>query len=345
MFKRLLLVEMLIAMLSLPVFANETGGASSSAIVDESDTGSESAVIPGLITADSDPKCVKDTLGTAENGAEVIFKAIYRAKKYSCGAGYYLKGSTAACVQCLTGYYCDGVTNVDFTGEDLGLNMCNTGFDYSDESATTAQQCFKITEVSCATKNPYTHGHGTAVYANANAQCKQYDGNTACDLIDANACNMVDLSCDPGYTKDTVDGELQCVRSAVHCDAGTYLPAGSEVPVACLENSYCAGGDWDIGQSADQGITKCEPGLKSPVGAKIPEDCGHVLHIGNDKLYLHSDQQTHPSLVVEIEGQKWYANMTPISEGAKTISSDEGSKTLHIQRNGTEYTVHGRYVE
>ena len=142
-------------------------------------------------------------------------------------------------------------------------------------------------------------------------------------------------------------------RSKVECLPGTYLPANTDSCVTCLEDNYCAGGTFKILQPEDHGIVSCSTvasgGSKSPAGSKQASDCGYVLHIGDandyDKLYLHGgDKDTHPSLVVEIKGQKWYGNMTPVSEGKKTISS-RSNKRLHLQHNGIEYTAHGRDVE
>ena len=136
---------------------------------------------------------------------------------------------------------------------------------------------------------------------------------------------------------------------AVDCVPGTYLPENTNVCQVCPENSYCTGGMFQVFQSLVQGIDSCDtvkPGLKSPAGSKVATDCGKILHIGdNGKLYLHSGgKDTSPSLVVGIDGENWYANTTPISDGKKPMSADT-QKQLHINYNGKEYTVHGRDVE
>ena len=119
------------------------------------------------------------------------------------------------------------------------------------------------------------------------------------------------------------------------CPAGTYWSTETEECVICPANHYCGGNTDPI---------ECDSPLQSPPGAKLVGDCGIVLHIGDEKLYLYADKQTSPSLVVEIDGRKWYGNTTPISQGAKPMSGDT-TKTLHIKFGGAEYTVHGRYED
>jgi len=329
MFRRLLLMGLLTTILVMPAFAALPS--------------SSHPVIPA---GESEAMCISDVLGTSEDGKTVTFRAVWEPNKYNCGAGYYLNLEDAACARCLAGYYCEGFSDFSFDGTTHGLEKCDDEYPNSAESATAATDCFKVTDVSCSEKNPYIYGHGTAVYRGGDiTQCKQYYGADSCDLIGANACDIVALNCADGYESKTVDGELQCVSNKVHCEPGEYLPAGSESPAVCPADYYCTGGDYDVNPNADSGATKCAPGLKSPVGAKLLADCGHILRIGGDRLYLHSDKNTHPSLVVQIDGQPWYADMTPVSAGKKTISTDAGSKTMHMTVDGVDYTVHGRYVE
>lgn len=329
MFRQLFLTGLLTTMLTLPAFADVS-----------------SVKIPAIAASESVVMCDSDTLTTAENGATVVFKAVWKSKIYSCGPGYYLNKENAACARCLNGYYCEGFSDFPFDGTNHGLHECPEGYINSGEAATAESNCFKVVDVACADKNPYVYGKGTAVYRNSVTQCKKYAGNETCDLIDEHACDIVSLNCEQGFVAKTVEGTLRCVlETKVHCDAGEYLPAGEQVPTKCPENNYCPGGDYDFDLMQSSGIFECPEGLKAPEGAKLPEDCGHILHIDRDKLYLHSDKSTHPSLAVRIDNQDWYANTTPVSEGKKPISTEPNSRTMHIKVKGKEYTVHGRYVE
>lgn len=72
--------------------------------------------------------------------------------------------------------------------------------------------------------------------------------------------------------------------------------------------------------------------------------CSTYLHIDKDKFCLHSEKSTSPSLVVYIDGKKWYGDMTPVSQGVKPISTG-ADISWHAVVDGTEYTVHGYVAE
>ncbi|MBR0212815.1 MAG: hypothetical protein IJQ55_04380, partial [Alphaproteobacteria bacterium] len=59
-------------------------------------------------------------------------------------------------------------------------------------------------------------------------------------------------------------------------------------------------------------------------------------------IFLHKDKRTSPSLRVDIEGEAWYANTTPISEGKKLLPS---GRSFHVQTPTGEYTVHTALCE
>lgn len=222
-------------------------------------------------------------------------------------------------------------------------HMCPDG--YMGEDTESDADCYKEVSVACSTINPYEHG--TATYRNTSATCRQYYGNESvnnCESVPDSTCAVTGLTCNDGYTLISENGRLGCTQAFVECEAGTYLPANANECVVCTEDNYCLGGLYTPYQSNAQGITPCESGLKSPAGSQKAADCGYILHVGDDKLYLHADKNTSPSLVVEVEGQKWYGDATPVANGKKTIS-DDTNKTMHMEYKGTEYTVHGRYVE
>jgi hypothetical protein len=153
------------------------------------------------------------------------------------------------------------------------------------------------------------------------------------------------LVCEEGYQAKQVDGVWKCVELSVECPAGTYLSGESGRCEECLENNYCAGGTYSAESKQDQGIVPCEDGLKAPKGSRAVVDCGVILRIGGDALYMHSDKRG-PSLVVQdSKGRVWYANATPVStDGAKKVS-DGATKELHVMINGEEYTVHTSILE
>lgn len=130
------------------------------------------------------------------------------------------------------------------------------------------------------------------------------------------------------------------------CAPGQYLPENSDACVKCLADSYCSGGAIRIEGLADRdyGIVRCANGLHAQAGSRTADDCGRILHIGDSNLYLHKDKRTTPSLIVEIDGTKFYADTTPISQGEKPVSAG-AQKTLRINYKGTEYTVHSAIYE
>lgn len=137
--------------------------------------------------------------------------------------------------------------------------------------------------------------------------------------------------------------------SEYECPAGHYLPKNHtnclDDDTICAPDHYCAGGTYTYNTTQDQGAQTCPNGLKSPAGSKNENDCGHLLHIGEETLYLSKNKQTgRPSLAIRVGEQTYYANMTPISEGAKPITNGASSK-LHVISNGVHYTVHDSSVE
>ena len=348
MFKRLLLVGLLAVMLVSPGFADIPKCNGKDCIVNCSDDN----CVPK-----ETQQCTYSTLSSYGGDAgSVLLKAVWAPHEYSCGAGFYLKvtADSVSCEQCLENNYCPRFVNVPFDvmgGADYGLNSCPETFPESVAGAKTQADCYKTASVSCSVAHPYTFGNGTAVYYNDTVSCRKYAGdNSGCKLVNADSCDFEKLICDSGFIQEEVDGELRCLTANVSCLAGTYLPKGERTCSECPEDSYCAGsGDtaFTVSATQDQGIMTCDAGLKSPRGSYSVDDCGYIVHFGNnpdDKLYLHATQRTHPSLAVDIKGQTWFADMTPMDEGAKNMY-ETTTKTLHVVVDGTEYTVHTTIFE
>ena len=309
MCKRLLLAVILAAVLVMPVFANVT----------------------------TESKCDVSTLGVAEG--DVTLDANWAPRIYDCDPGYYLESLVGECTICPQGSYCEGIQDVEYDGNSYGASDCDPGWT-SDQGTVSEMGCYQTNVVSCADQNPYTYGHGSAVYANTNTTCKTYYNITGCTVEDAQACEILSLNCDEGYEQDTVNGVLQCVYSGIVCPVGTYLPQNAGGCSACPGDAYCPGGE---GNEPGRAIA-CAPGLKAPRGARSENDCGYVLHIGNDILHTHKDKRTEHSLVIKVDGVKYYADATPVSEGVKTINP-ESTETLHINIDGVEYYVHETIYE
>lgn len=122
----------------------------------------------------------------------------------------------------------------------------------------------------------------------------------------------------------------------VTCVPGKYVAANTHYCSECPENSYCIGGTFDAPLSVAQGIKACPTGLVSPQGTISSGGCGKIMHVGEDVLYLTSEQQTTPALAVKLEGKVYYAKMTP---GAKAIN-EATNTSLRTRVDGVEYSIH-----
>ena len=346
MFKRLLLVGMLAVMLVSPGFAAIAGCETDSCVV---------SCDGASCVAKDTQNCDVSTIGLYSGS--LTLRARWRALSYACEPGKFLNAESGECEVCESGYYCGGTGEISFDGIDHGAVRCDTNYPNSDAGAKTEAECYQIVPVPCSLKNPYDGGNGSAVYViadrnvqqygvdrtNSKADCKRRQGQeySECELVDSSLCEIARLECYEGYRQEEIDGEKVCVREdMVKCVAGTYLKKGERVCSKCPEDSYCAGSGDDVfamSTTQDQGIVACEEGLKSPQGASSVKDCGYVLRVGEDRIYLHKDKRTSPSLRVDIAGEAWYANATPVSEGAKPLPS---GRTFHIKTKTGEYTVH-----
>ena len=118
------------------------------------------------------------------------------------------------------------------------------------------------------------------------------------------------------------------------CTPGYYLPANMDACTQCPQNNKCVGGTYTFNETTDQGIEACaNPTPFAPAGSTICYP--HVLHIGDDVVYLKSTKLTTPSLNVGMDGDVFYANMT-------TVPTPMNANTEHylkIEYDGMIYYV------
>ena len=117
------------------------------------------------------------------------------------------------------------------------------------------------------------------------------------------------------------------------CSSGYYLPANIDECTICPANSACIGGTYSFNETTDQGIQSCANGTFSPTGSAVCYP--HILHVGNDNVYLRSTKQTTPSLNIQIGNDIFYANMTTVP----TYMNKDSSHYLHILYEGDDYYV------
>lgn len=119
------------------------------------------------------------------------------------------------------------------------------------------------------------------------------------------------------------------------CDAKTQQVAYKQETTECRQY---ADGTLVCPDSANICVCKDKP---EPF---IPDECipcnGPKVHIGNDKDYLIlcSQKRTSPSYVVEIDGVKWYADMS----NARIPISSRTTDVWHVIYDNKDYSIHER---
>ncbi len=116
------------------------------------------------------------------------------------------------------------------------------------------------------------------------------------------------------------------------CDAGYYFSENTTECVICDENHYCVGGENAV-------MEHCPDGLVSPRGTISAGECGKKFHVGEDIMYITAEKTTTPALAFKFDNKIYYAKMTPVSDGKKTMNANT-TKSFHVLHNGKEYTVH-----
>ena len=117
------------------------------------------------------------------------------------------------------------------------------------------------------------------------------------------------------------------------CSSGYYLPADSENCEICPPGSYCVGGTYTFNEAETQGIEPCPSGTFSPGGTAYCYE--HILHVGENMVYLKHTKLTTPSLNVGMDDGVFYANMTTIP----TLMNRDSEHYLKIKYDNTIYYV------
>ena len=137
---------------------------------------------------------------------------------------------------------------------------------------------------------------------------------------------------------DNFPSEMHATYSANQytCSAGYYLPADAIACTKCPANSYCPGGTYSFNETLPQGIVSCASGLYAPAGMSSADQCGHILHIGGDVMYLRSVKKTTPSLNAKIGNDIFYGNMT-VADVAMNAAT---TRKLKVSYGGVTYSIY-----
>ncbi|MBO7509525.1 MAG: hypothetical protein J6T57_04600 [Alphaproteobacteria bacterium] len=128
-------------------------------------------------------------------------------------------------------------------------------------------------------------------------------------------------------------------RSTYTCNPGYYLPVNTDGCVVCPENSYCVGGTYTFNETMTQGIVACASGLYAPVGMWETAQCGRILHIGENVVYLRATKKTSPALHVDVDLDgiaDYFGNVTTAD-----VPMHAGNvHSLKVSKDGIVYSIY-----
>ena len=117
------------------------------------------------------------------------------------------------------------------------------------------------------------------------------------------------------------------------CSVGYYLPANVDECTLCPADSLCVGGTFTFNETTDQGIEPCPENYYAPTGSAACYP--HVLHVGNNNIYLKSTKTTVPALNIGIGNDVFYANMTT----TQTPMNRDTTRQLKIEYDNNLYYI------
>ena len=120
------------------------------------------------------------------------------------------------------------------------------------------------------------------------------------------------------------------------CSPGYYVPANHDGCVICPADSYCPGGTYTFNKTETQGINTCANGLHTPAGMWESDQCGRILHIGENVIYMRSTRKTIPSFNIKVGNDIFYGNMTT----ADVPMSATATQKLKVILGDTIYSVY-----
>jgi len=209
---------------------------------------------------------------------------------------------------------------------------------------TAAESMFYQTFDGCTNLSGYIPPSTFAgLIANGSPTATSMWGNTFNSTKLATSCPAGTVQFVTGY-KSSWNGKVSCVDENLICNAGEYLPAHWYKCEPCPQNNYCPGGTYPYSETIPSGATQCPNNLYSPAGMSSLTQCGRILHIGDEIVYLHSTKKTTPALHVDIDQDgiaDYFGNMTTL-DVPMTRGTD---KKLKLQYDGVTYSVYDDSVD
>ena len=251
-------------------------------------------------------------------GGKYVKVAKESAASGTCAAGYakaahsVTYGNTSSCAACT------GATYAASTGQ-ASCTACPTAKTYASAvksygywnngkngDHTISDGCYATMTGTLSNGSLTEHGCylGTdGDYGNA--------GGKSCYVHQDN------LKCNAGYYASTLSNGYvwNNTRAGLLSNTCVGVGAGYYSAANILTRNQCPTGLTTIGYGA---------------GADEAGDCGRVMHMGEDKLYLRSTKKTTPSLNVKVGDTTYYGNMTSGTTKGK----------LRVKSGTTTYSVH-----
>ena len=254
----------------------------------------------------------------------------------------FVKTAKSAEETCTAGGYCPGGVKVNWNSTG-GRTPASAGYYVGGTGATSQTACAAGTytsttgQTSCSSAVAGTYTTGCQVMASgASTKTLACTGTSVCatntySSAKASACTACATA--QGYTNsgNTAAAHAELASCKATCSGGQYVATAGAGCVNVGTGYYGAGGT--VGQNATLARNQCPVGLTTigyGAGADEAGDCGRVMHMGEDKLYLRSTKKTTPSLNVKVGDTTYYGNMTSGTTKGK----------LRVKSGTTTYSVH-----
>ncbi len=247
--------------------------------------------------------------------------------KISCAAGTQVATIDAACTTPASSWYTSAHTVAAGSTSGTNVKACLTN--YSTPSTTTK------TDHDAATDCKISCDAGTRIVSANATSCTTPSGNwyVGDHSVSQGSISSVN-SCLTNYTISgtAATNHDEVTDCKITCDGGAYISAANNTSCSPVGAGYWAAesvisqGSVGIRNECDDGLTT----IGSGKGADEAGDCGRVLNVNGEKIYLRSEKKTTPSLNVSISGKTFYGNM----------STTNGDSPLKIKSGPSTYNVY-----
>ncbi len=250
----------------------------------------------------------------------------------TCAAGTRVVTADSACTTPTGSWYtASHSVTAGSTTPTTTVKACLTNYSTPNTTTRTDHDASTDCKISCAA--------GTRITAENATSCTTPAGNW---YVGAHSVAQGSIS---SYSNCLTNYTISGTAAANHDTASDCkISCGGGSYIATANNTTCSdvgAGYWAAASTVSQGSAgvrnACDDGLTtigSGAGADEVGDCGRVLNVNGEKIYLRSERKTTPSLNVSINGTTFYGNM-----GASGIGA------LKLNSGGTTYSVYDDSME